>query len=396
MSTERLVVWERVDAIDSVAWDALLRPGGDFYMDRRFLRAVERSMSETTRLWYLLVRDDAGRTVATAVMSLFKANAALLAEGSAAVWMARLERVSQSLVTLPMLFCGVPLSGGQSHLRVSAETDRASVVATLEDWLWATARKARARVIVWKEFGPAEEEWLGPALAGRGYRRADSLPMNHAPTGPASFDEYLASLKSRKRSVLKRSRRAFAESGLTVEQRTGGAETAALYTDEVHRLYEHVLSNAKVRLERLPASLFRELAREMGDDVLFTFVREGERIVGMACSAKDGDEFHQVFVGYDPDVNERVELYFNLFYEAIDRGFRLRPVDLSVGQSADDFKAQKLSCTQTPLWFYVRGVDVVTRLALWLAFEEFCPPHALRATGDEPAEETPGAGTGAG
>jgi predicted N-acyltransferase len=364
---------DRVRDLDPARWDLLLRPEGDFYMDRRVLAGLERGLAGTARLRYAVVERD-GVPVAAAVLSHFRADASLLAEGAERHALRFLRVVCPPLVRLNMLFCGVPVSAGQNHLRFAAEGHVDGAMRALHRTMLDEARREWAKLIVFKEFGPEENARLG-ALAELGYRRADSLPMNHAPVAPESFEAYLAGLKSRKRSVLKRSRQKFAAAGLTVEHRTGGDDTAALFTPEVHRLYENVLDRAKVRLEHLPTGFFGELARSAGDLARFTFVRKGDRIVAFACSAVDGHEYHQMFVGYDPTLNDECDLYFNLFFEAVDTGFRLRPRELSVGQSADDFKAQKLSCHQSPLYFHVLGVDWLTKLVLKAAFPLFCPPR---------------------
>ncbi len=364
---------DRVKEIDPARWDSLLRPEGDFFMDRRVLAGLERGLAGTARLRYAIVERD-GVPVASAVLSHFRADASLLAEGAERHALRFLRVVCPPLVRLNMLFCGVPVSAGQNHLRFASDGPIDGAIRALHRTMLDEARCSRAKLIVFKEFGPEENARLG-TLAELGYRQADSLPMNHAPVAPESFDAYLAGLKSRKRSVLKRSRQKFAAAGLTVEHRTGGDETALLFTPEVHRLYENVLDRAKVRLEHLPPEFFIELARSSGDLTRFTFVRKGDRIVAFGCSAVNGHEYHQMFVGYDPTLNDECDLYFNLFFEAVDTGFRLRPHDLSVGQSADDFKAQKLSCYQSPLYFHVLGVDWLTKLVLKAAFPLFCPPR---------------------
>src|SRR5439155_21508725 len=105
---------------------------------------------------------------------------------------------------------------------------------------------------------------------------------------------------------IRKSQKKFQPAGLRVVQVTGGEGADALYTDEVHKLYEAVLERAKVKLERLPAAFFRELARQMPDESAFTFIYDGDRVVAFAASMFTPGAFHQMFVGVNYELNPQV------------------------------------------------------------------------------------------
>ena len=95
-----------------------------------------------------------------------------------------------------------------------------------------------------------------------------------------------------------------------------------LYTDEVHRLYEAVVSRSAVQFEHLPPEFPRELARRMPDNAVFTFVYRGLEIVGFSMALVSDTTFHGLVLGVDYGVNAQAEVYFNLLYHSLDFAFR--------------------------------------------------------------------------
>lgn len=377
-------VYDTISAVDVAAWNALRYRSSDPFMDPRFILAVERTMADTAKFQHVIFYDDDGRPAASACLCLFRVDATLLAEGFAAKLARAVGGLAPFLVRFNVVFCGLPVSAGQSNLRFAPGVDAAAILRQLDEILHDLARREKARCIVLKEF-TADECTLLAELGPLGYRKADSLPMNCASPEYRDFDDFLAKLPSKKRYPIRKAQKKFQPSGLRVVQMTGGEGAADIYTDEVHRLYNNVLDRAKVRLERLPAEFFRELARQMPDDTSFTFVYDGDRVVAMAASLFSAGSFHQMFVGVDYDLNPKVDLYFNLFFHALDFGFRRQVAEIIVGQSADDFKHQKLGCHQKTLSFFVKGIDWGTRQVIRHAFHVLFPSHPLRIdAADEP------------
>ena len=111
-----------------------------------------------------------------------------------------------------------------------------------------------------------------------------------------------------------------------------------------------------MKLERLPAEFFRELARQFRDDAAFTLIYQDRRIVAFVC----GFLFHQdaylnLFCGLDYALNEyEADLYFNLMYEDLDYALRQRVKAIHVGQTANDFKS-RMGCFLEPRCFYVKA-----------------------------------------
>jgi len=340
----------------SIARSIAERDSGDWLggglMDPRFLRAVELSLACAGKFWNVVVKNAAGQSVASAFLSLYAVDPALFVEGQ---WQTRLQQVHRlfpALRRVPVVLCGTPVSAGESHLRMAAEADRPAVVQVLEKTMLKLAQRHGSRILVFKEFDDADPA-LHAALEARGYLRKASWPMNQLPTHFRSFDELCASARSKYRNQIQRSVKKFGRSGLRIEHVQDGAVVERFYTDEVHQLYLAVLERAEVKLEKLPAEFFRELARQFPREIVFTTAWQADRIVGFVCSLHLGEDYFNLFCGIDYQVNELGEVYFNLLYKDSDFALRHRAKTINVGQASYEFKS-RMGCFTRPRAFFVK------------------------------------------
>jgi predicted N-acyltransferase len=352
-------------------WEPFVRPG-DAVMDQRFLAAVERSMGGEAKLWNVVFRDPAGRPAAAAVLSLFRIDGLLFVQQPWKKWVQSLRQRCPRFLKFKVLFCGCPVSTGQSHLRFAPGSDHRTTLRLLDRLMVRVARAEGTPLLVFKEF---DEEEVGRTdeLTALGYVRADSLPMNYFPTRFRDFDHFLASVRSRYRNQIKRSQTKFTQSGLRVVHARIAEHLDRLYTDDVHQLYLGVLERAEVKLECLPAAFFRELARRLPEEIAFTLIYRGEQVVAFVCGLFHGDEYLNLFCGLDYRLNEEADLYFNLMYHDLDFALRRGVRSLHVGQTADEFKS-RMGCYTRPRYFYVKVRDPIGTALLRAARPWLFPP----------------------
>jgi hypothetical protein len=329
-------------------------------MNPRFLRAIEQSMGEDARFWNVVFRDAAGAPVGAAALSLYTIDGLLLASQRWKQTGTRLRRLWPNFLKVPVLLCGSPVSTGESHLRIAAGADHSALLRELDRLMVWLAYRQRAPILVFKEFAP-KEVVRTDALLELGYLRADSLGMNYFPASYRDFDHFCASIRSRYRRHILRSRKKIQRSGLRVEHVRGNEGFDKLYTEDVHRLYLDVLSHADVTFECLPSQFFRELAVQFAEDAAFTVIFQDERIVGFVCGVFDQDHYFNLFCGFDYHLNEETDLYFNLMYEDLDYALRQNVHSIQVGQTANEFKS-RVGCYLEPRFFYVKSRDPVLEL----------------------------------
>jgi predicted N-acyltransferase len=345
---------QQYDSIRDVpqnAWASLQR-SNDVFMDPQFISAVEESMPG--RFWSFLVWDDCGRPAGSANVCLYPIDAALLCPPRPRRFLRLIRRVWPGCLRLSVLFCGLPFSAGQSHLRIAAHANAAKVLEQIDQGLMRLARQVPNAAIVWKEFTDADIPQTDH-LCRLGYVRGPSLPMNYFRGEFRDFNEFCAALRSHYRYKIHRSQRKFAQAGFRVRHFCG-AEVLPHYTDEVHRLYLAVTERAEVKLEILPAELFRQWAVRCGAAVRLTAVFQDQRIVAFAWGAHAGESYQNVFIGLDYALNHEYDLYFNLMACDLDAAMRSQAREIQVGQTADEFKS-RLGCYSRPRHVYVKGTQ---------------------------------------
>jgi len=349
----RYDLYDSVRQIDAADWSSLHDAEDDPLMDRRFFVAVERSMADSCRLWHVVFRDPRERPVASACLCLYRLDLALVAGGWARKAVSLLARAVPRLTQVRLLCCGLPASG-QDHLTLSPEADSVAVLRMLDQLVLQIAAEHGARCVAIGQSDAAKSPRL-EGLKELGYSRFPMPPTNLAGAGHGDFEDYLSSLKCRKRRHVRRSQRKFGDSGFRVVHLTGGEGAGRIFSDEVYRLYEAVYERAPMRLAKMPAAFFREAAAQMPDRTAFTFVYEGDRVVAFSFSVFSDTIFRAMYAGFDYDLNPANDLYFNLMFHTLDNGYRLGASEIYMGQTSDTFKRRRLSCYQRPLFLYAKG-----------------------------------------
>jgi len=363
-----------IDERDVKEWRAACGGRIDAVMTPEFLRAVEKSMGTEARFCNVVFRDAAGTPAAAAFLSLQILDGLLLASPRWKRYGEFLRRLWPGFLKVKVLLCGCPVSTGESQLRIAPHADAAVLLRQMDRLMTRLAGQEGTLFVIFKEFGPAE---IGrtDALCSLGYLRADSLPMNYFPTRFRDFEHFCASIRSPYRRKILHSRHKLRRAGLRVLHLRGGAGLDALYTDDVHGLYQAVLDHAAIQFECLPAAFFRELARQLPEDSLFTLICRGEQVVAFVCGIFDSESYHNLFCGFDYELNNQADLYFNLLYENLDYALRQNVRTLYVGQTADDFKS-RAGCFREPRYFYVKTRGPGLQHLLRAAGPYLFPPSA--------------------
>src|SRR5262245_2511604 len=146
------------------------------------------------------------------------------------------RRWRPDFLRVPVAFCGLPVSFGQSSLRVRPGTDASAIAGVmaheLEDW----ARRSGAAVLCFKEFEPRELPLVEP-LAEQRYFRAPSMPSCTLDVAWRTFEEYIDAMRSNYRRQILASLRARDRLGLAVRV-VGSWEAEAA---RIFPLYEQVM-----------------------------------------------------------------------------------------------------------------------------------------------------------
>jgi predicted N-acyltransferase len=380
-------VYDSVEAIPPDQWDCLRWGDHDLFMDRRLLRVIERSMGDRAKMWFVLFHDPHQGPVASACLSLYRADARWLVDGRVGATLNLLGRLAPWRLQLRLLFCGLPIPTGESCLRIAPAADGVSVLKKFDKLLSQLAAEHRTICTVIKCF-PEDEGRRVSGLLGLGYLQAEAPSMYHSKARYRDFDDYCMHLRSNRRHQIRRSQRKFEQSGLRVVEVRGRDAAEPLGADEIYRLYEEVFDRSRVKLEKVSPAFFRELASQLADETIFLFVYDGERIVGFSVSVVVGGVCRHMFVGFDYQWSSGCDLYFNICYRIMDCAYKQNVLDIDMGSTADEFKQGRLSCDRRRTFFYIKGTRPFSSWVIRRHFGQFRP--SLNESVEIPEEAAPG------
>ncbi len=368
-------VYEATAEIDAAAWGELC--GEDVYMDIRLLRAVERSMHADTKFRYVLFRNADGTAAACACLCTYSVDGSVLvSDGIAGRTVAALKQIAATLTTYKVVFCGLPFSGGHSHIRLDSAANYVSILKSLDEIMLQIAQKDGAKCIVLKEFQDCELP-VFDNIASLGYLHADSLPMNQVDVRHPNFDAFLSSLPNRRRRKIGKSLKKFKDGGLRFEWVTDAAEVDRIYTDEVHQMYTEMVSRSDTKLELLPRKFFPAMVRELQGECKLCVAKEGDNILAFVLCLVTEEELSPLFAGYNYARNREFDLYFNLMYVAVGEAMASGKKIIKLGQNADYCKNVKFGVYQTGRSFYIKGVGFVMSSLIRLLSRQLFPARPL-------------------
>ena len=85
------------------------------------------------------------------------------------------------------------------------------------------------------------------------------------------------------------------------------------------------------------------------------------------------DNYLNFFCGFDYQLNEEADLYFNLLYEDLDFALRQNVGSIHIGQTANEFKS-RVGCYLEPRFFYVKSRDPVVQVLVRAGSPYLFPP----------------------
>ncbi len=337
-------------------------------------------MKHVSRFWHVVLYDESQCAVACACFSTLRADPTVMAAGRLKLAVQRLRQIWPRLFFVNVLFNGLPISAGQSHLVIARDADSDAILRVLDGVANDLARRVGATCIVYKQFGHDDRPTMD-FLSTLGYRRADSLPMFFFTRDVDNFAQYLWALRHDYRQQIKRSRRRFVHAGYRVVQFDGRAPIDELYTPDVHRLYESAVDRSTYKLERLPREFFLGLAREFRDAARFSLTRRGEQTVAFTATLHSADEYHFLFCGREYSLEKADEVYFNIVYGELERALASGHSRIALGQTAGSFKL-RLGCEARPLYSYVKVLPPLLGMVFQAGCKLVLPPGNIPAPRD--------------
>ncbi len=211
----------------------------------------------------------------------------------------------------PKLLVAVPFSPVTGVRFLAAPGDRPRVIALLAGALEALCREqgfSSAHV----NFCRADEV---EALSARGWLRRTGYQYHWTNPGFRSFDDYLASLRSKRRNQVRREQREVAAAGVEILTYTGDDIPDALFP-VMYELYRTTLARLPWGQQYLDDSFFTLAAERLRPRLCCIVARQGGEVIAGTFNVQSGDTFYGRYWGAHRDVRH---LHFAVcYYAAID------------------------------------------------------------------------------
>lgn len=351
---------QSIDDIDFKEWTRLINIDNDIAMNPRLILLLENSLKDQARFWTVLVRNNQNQLVACACLSLFHTDIAQSSSTCVKNFVKLLREYWRNAFKLKVLFCGLPLPCGHTHLRIRPQEPIDKILMLINKTMLQLARQEQAQLLVFKEMDYQQNcEWN--LLENLGYVSGELEPIYQFTKSFKNFSDYQAALRSDYRYKINNNLKKFKKADLKVEHIHHPEEISRRFTEEVHRLYLNVWENAKEKLECFPAAFFRHLPQVLPHQVVFTMISDNQKPVAFALGIVSNEIYHNLYVGLDYNYLERVDLYFNLYYHELDNVFALNKNKIYLGQTSAWFKS-RLGALPERRYFWVLPMNTILRI----------------------------------
>ena len=338
---------DSIDFLDQTHWNKVTSHNS-LFLSRRYLRVLENAGPDNLRQCYAMIFRDKEPVAAIAAQIVTVSVARLRSKSAKEIPLDKLEE--------KMLVCGNLLSWGMHGISFAPNVDHEPLWPAVAEAIYRLRRVDKlfgdTAVVMVKDIPDAYAS-SATALSRFSYRELETEPNMVLEISPKwkSYDDYLASLTSKYRKQSKQIEKEVDAAGCTVTEIK--SPEIAKDAEQLHALYLQTHKNARLRLVTLPVAFLPTLAQQLGDDMRFTILKQGDTLLEFVTTAKDGETAVGYYIGFDRKANADIPIYFRLLQSVIGHAIALGCKRLSLGRTALEPKA-RLGARPDPMRIWIR------------------------------------------
>ncbi len=149
------------------------------------------------------------------------------------------------------------------------------------------------------------------------------------------FEGYLASMKSKARTRIKRAKKLGAE----LEVRLLSIEDLKESRERMYEMYESVVSYSAFNLFKLNKDYFITIKERMGDAVEIKGIYLEDKMIAYYSTIIDDNCTHGHFLGYDEEYNIKYQLYLNILLWLLEKAIACGCQELNLSRTALEIKS---------------------------------------------------------
>lgn len=271
-----LSTYECLDNSTIQEWNELA--SDNLFQHSKFLEVLRRAKVEDSKMHFVMVKCN-DEAIASTVLTEYRLDLGLFMGSQS--FISRVRKRWPSFLYIDVLFCGTPVSSGQSNFQVRVPI--IDVLPEVLSYMQAFAHGHGIKHLIVKELNDAQRREWSSILKEKGYFHGYSLPETTIRVNWSAYADYLNSLKSSyRRQILKSlnlSAKRINDLPKIIENQVNILSSAEVNLDDFFEKYLSVMDRALVKMETLNKDFFKNLFRDFSDDlVVFTYVRpSGER-----------------------------------------------------------------------------------------------------------------------
>jgi len=356
----QLTVERDIKKISALNWDSVAKKE-NLFQYHAFLDGLNKAKVEDAELYFLLF-SEGDKPIATVVLSNFYIHLDLFIGNGLII--KRLKTTVPSLFKTKVLFCGTPISAGHHNFYVSDKAYWDEVLNKTEEFMENLALEKKCSILIFKELNEQQVTNFS-VLASKNYSLAHSLPNVILDLPFDNYKNYLNALKHGYRRQLISSMKKIAclepifvnNEFKNIQEENHPVFTFLDVNDKnatlFYNLYKSVMHRAKVKLEELNESFFREFFHCYQERIkLLTMVFKGE-ILGIFVLLKLNNQLYFLWAGKNQE-KDQWDSYANLMNALVYFAINQKCTKVILGQTSYYPKLKTGGEIQN-LFFYIKA-----------------------------------------
>lgn len=366
----RTKVVKKIGAIPRADWDKFFSDvveGYDFY------RTIEEAgFSEFTFYYILAYKDKKPVLICPVFVMRYPLDTSI--GGPIRRFTNVIKKYAPNIFSLKAVICGMPL--GQGRIGIAKDAEKTAIHA-LRERLERMARKERATVVAFKDFGEEDAGAL-ELLLKDGFCRIESLPTMEMEVNFKDLEGYLKTLSGATRYDLRRKfKKVNARGNVTMELK---GELSGELLDEAYGLYMEVVNKHEMGFEKVPKEFFKQISDNMPGETKYFLWRVDGKLAAFLLVVASDKVLIDYYIGFDYDLAHEYHLYFIKFRDVLEWCISNGIKKYDIGYTGYEAK-KRLGFGPKRLFIYFKFRNrfirpVFNRLCGFLKFENFDP--ALR------------------
>ena len=347
-------IFGSVSEINEADWDSIVDPG-NLLKTHAYLRAVEASGINHVRYFFPAVVDRSGKLLAHACVYVIDTDLSQLLPSQLSWSILLIRKLWKRFLIFKVTECAAPLSTGNS-ISFDRRRDAAILVSRIAAAIEVISKRERSRLIVIRDFFKDERAEFN-ILLGMGYKLVSNMPVARVHVRWDTYDDYLASMRARYRTDVKRRIRRARAAGQSVRILERFSENADLWAAQAQTVQEKTKG---FRRESLTPEYYASMDKFLGNkSMLVTADREGKAVAhGMLL--QDDIATTATYFGRNPGRAQNE--WFHLVNEVIRLGIENRSQYINLGLGSYDAK-MNVGARIEPLFVYSKSS---IRVVNWL------------------------------